>query len=227
MDQEKIGKKINDIRKQNKLSQQAFADKLGVTPQAVSKWENGKNLPDIATLKEMEKQFNTNINDILGDQPKKTKRTKKIIFITLIIIVLITIILIILNKKSQFEFSELNSANSDFSITGSVVKTNNRTSLIINTVDYTGKVEDITYDKVECILYEQIKNKKKEITSCDSKKNITLVNYLKDLKIKMDHESSTCTMFTSSNMIIEIKAKEKNKTTTYKIPIEISEKGCD
>ena len=58
MNQEKIGQVIKEIRTKNNLSQQAFAEKFGVTYQAVSKWENGKNIPDIATLKEICKEYN-------------------------------------------------------------------------------------------------------------------------------------------------------------------------
>ena len=53
MDQEKIGKFIKEIRKKENLSQQKFAEKYGVTYQAVSKWENGKNIPDLSILKQM------------------------------------------------------------------------------------------------------------------------------------------------------------------------------
>ena len=48
MNQEKVGKFIKKLRIDNNLTQAEFADKLGVTYQAVSKWENGKNVPDIA-----------------------------------------------------------------------------------------------------------------------------------------------------------------------------------
>lgn len=41
MNQELIGKTIKEIRKKENLSQQKFAEKYGVTYQAVSKWENG------------------------------------------------------------------------------------------------------------------------------------------------------------------------------------------
>ena len=60
MDQEKIGKFIKEIRTKEKLSQQKFALKYGVTYQAVSKWENGKNIPDISILKEMCREYETN-----------------------------------------------------------------------------------------------------------------------------------------------------------------------
>ena len=42
MNPERIGQMIKEIRKKNHLTQKQFADKYGVTYQAVSKWENGK-----------------------------------------------------------------------------------------------------------------------------------------------------------------------------------------
>ena len=74
MDQERIGQFIKKIRQDNKLTQKELADKLGVTYQAVSKWENGKNVPDIAILKEMSKMFNINIDEILDGEKKSKKK---------------------------------------------------------------------------------------------------------------------------------------------------------
>ena len=65
MDQEKIGKLIRDIRIKNKMSQQQFAEKYGVTYQAVSKWENGKNIPDISIFKTDCEDYHINLNDLL------------------------------------------------------------------------------------------------------------------------------------------------------------------
>ena len=66
MEQEKIGKFIKKLRKENNLTQKDLADKYGVTYQAVSKWETGKNIPDISLLKEISKHFNVNIEDLLA-----------------------------------------------------------------------------------------------------------------------------------------------------------------
>ena len=44
MDQEKIGKFIAELRKQKKLTQEQLAEKLGITKNAVSKWERGPSL---------------------------------------------------------------------------------------------------------------------------------------------------------------------------------------
>ena len=68
MNQEKIGKYIRKIRKDNNLSQEKFAEKLGVTFQAVSKWERGINLPDMAILKAISDEFNIPIDDIINGE---------------------------------------------------------------------------------------------------------------------------------------------------------------
>ena len=51
MDQEKIGKFIQKLRKEKELTQQELANKLNVTDRAVSKWETGRGLPDLSIIK--------------------------------------------------------------------------------------------------------------------------------------------------------------------------------
>lgn len=63
MDQSKIGQLIKKIRKENHLTQQEFASRYGVTYQAVSKWENGKNIPDVALLKQICQDYHMDLND--------------------------------------------------------------------------------------------------------------------------------------------------------------------
>ena len=65
MDQEKVGSFIRNIRKRNGLTQKQFAEKYGVTYQAVSKWENGKNLPDISLLRKIASDYNVSIESIM------------------------------------------------------------------------------------------------------------------------------------------------------------------
>ena len=106
MEQEKIGKFIKKLRKENNITQKDLADKYGVTYQAVSKWETGKNIPDISLLKEISKDFNVNIEDLL--EGKKTKKEKpninKKILILILIVVLISIPLIIYHYHSSHNF---------------------------------------------------------------------------------------------------------------------------
>ena len=58
MDYEKIGTFILNLRKERNMTQQELADKLHVTDKAVSKWETGRGIPDIQTLKDLGKEFN-------------------------------------------------------------------------------------------------------------------------------------------------------------------------
>ena len=73
MDQNKVGNLIKELRKKNGLTQEKFALKYGVTYQAVSKWENGKNIPDIALLKEICNDYGININDLLDGKVNNKK----------------------------------------------------------------------------------------------------------------------------------------------------------
>ena len=51
MNQEKIGKFIAELRKEKKLTQEELANKLGITKNAVSKWERGLSMMDVSLLK--------------------------------------------------------------------------------------------------------------------------------------------------------------------------------
>ena len=68
MNQDKVSQFIKNIRKKNNLTQKDLASKYGVTYQAVSKWENGKNLPDMFLLKQMSEDFNVSLDEILGGE---------------------------------------------------------------------------------------------------------------------------------------------------------------
>ena len=50
MNQEKIGKFIAELRKEKNLTQEELANKLGITKNAVSKWERGLSLMDMSLL---------------------------------------------------------------------------------------------------------------------------------------------------------------------------------
>lgn len=62
-----IGKKIAAHRKAQGLTQNELADKLFVTHQAVSKWEQGKSVPSIDVLYELTKLFHISIDTLLDD----------------------------------------------------------------------------------------------------------------------------------------------------------------
>lgn len=225
MDQEKVGKFIKEIRIQNHLTQKELADKLGVTFQAVSKWENGKNIPDIALLKEISDMFHINIDDILnGENIKKTKKNflPWIIVFTLFIIILI--IIFVPKKNNNFEFKTLAATCDDFKITGSAAYNQDKSSIYISNIEFCGEENNEIYASLECTLYESYKDTITKISDGLKRENMTLEDYVKDVKINVDHYSSVCKEFSSSNLYLEIHAIDFNqKTTTYKIPISLED----
>ena len=61
---------ILELRTKNKLSQDELAEKVFVTRQAVSRWENGETIPNTETLKLLSKLFDVSINTLLGSEKK-------------------------------------------------------------------------------------------------------------------------------------------------------------
>ena len=76
--------KLTMQRKKNNMSQELLADRLGVSRQAVSKWESGTSIPDVERIMELCKVLNCNLDDliddgIMGDTPKKEENKSNII----------------------------------------------------------------------------------------------------------------------------------------------------
>ena len=65
MNQEKIGKFIAKCRKENGYTQASLAEKLGITDRAISKWENGKSMPDASIMLELCELLKINVNELL------------------------------------------------------------------------------------------------------------------------------------------------------------------
>ena len=74
MDQEKFGKFIKELRQKHNLTQKEFADKYHVTYQAVSKWENGKNMPDSTLIKKISEDFNVSLEELYNGEFKNNKK---------------------------------------------------------------------------------------------------------------------------------------------------------
>lgn len=64
MDKVKIGQFIANCRKDKKLTQEQLAEKLGISINAISKWERGLNLPDVSLMKELCKILDITLNEL-------------------------------------------------------------------------------------------------------------------------------------------------------------------
>ncbi|MBO5395798.1 MAG: helix-turn-helix domain-containing protein [Clostridia bacterium] len=60
--------KLTALRKHNGLSQESLAEKIGVSRQAVSKWERGEASPDTENILALSKLYCVSLDDILGDK---------------------------------------------------------------------------------------------------------------------------------------------------------------
>ena len=231
MDQEKIGKLIKDLRVKNNMTQKDFADKYGVTYQAVSKWENGKNLPDMLLLKQICNDYNINIDDILdGNISYKKKRFKLIYLLPIFIILLLIIILLINNynnNDNNFEFRTITSNCSSFKINGSIAYNNSKSVIYISNIEYCGEEkEDIIYKEIECKLYEKSNDSTNLIGNCNyiNNVNIKLEDYLKNVSINVNNYEQTCKSYTDDTLYLEINAvNNDNKSIKYNIPLSIKE----
>lgn len=65
MDIKKVGTQISALRKSKGLTQNELGERLGVSFQAVSKWERGENLPDISLLPDLARILETTTDSIL------------------------------------------------------------------------------------------------------------------------------------------------------------------
>lgn len=68
MDQKKIGKFILQLRKEKNMTQQKLADKIGVTDRAISKWENGRGMPDISLINPLCQELGITVNELLSGE---------------------------------------------------------------------------------------------------------------------------------------------------------------
>ena len=127
MDQEKIGKFILELRKETNMTQKELANKLGVTDRAISKWENGRGMPDLSLIKTLCDALNVTINELLSGERlakkeyqekleenilnaidyssnkiKKTKKKFKLILFSMLIFILILHILLLYKQHKVY-----------------------------------------------------------------------------------------------------------------------------
>ena len=124
MNQAKIGKLIAKLRKEKQLTQEQLAEKMGVSINAVSKWERGLSFPDVSLLKKICNELGISIEELINGEEDKSEEAKEkaiitvvestnkakrnikkitIISIILIIVLIIIGVLIYKNKGNELE----------------------------------------------------------------------------------------------------------------------------
>ena len=75
----KIGEKIKQLRKRDGRKQEELATVLGVSPQAVSRWEANGGYPDIELLPAIANYFNISIDELFGYSRDREEKLKLIL----------------------------------------------------------------------------------------------------------------------------------------------------
>lgn len=70
IDQTKIGSFLRELRKENDLTQEALAEKFGVSSRSVSRWENGVTMPELGILVELADFYRVDIREIIDGERK-------------------------------------------------------------------------------------------------------------------------------------------------------------
>lgn len=222
MDEDKVSKLIKESRKKLNLTQEKFAQKYNVTPQAVSKWENGKNLPDITTLKQICKDSNTSIDGLLLG--KKNNHIIIITIFTLIILGFLTTIIITAKKNSSFEFKVVESNCENFKTFGNLAYDKKTSHLHLSGISYCGTNVKIKYNKITCTLYETEDKTNKELEKITyNKMPITLEEFLSTAEFNLDNFSQNCQKYKENSLYLEINASNEAKEDIYKIPLVIKD----
>ena len=221
------------MRTKNHLTQKQFADRLNVTSQAVSKWENARGIPDIDLLRKISEEFKCDISDIINGKEKN--KPKKYIYPFFSTILLGIIIVAILSKgNTDFKFLNLSSKNNSFNIKGVAVFTNDKKSIYISNIEYINeKNMNDKYIVMECSLFEKVNDTQKKIDQCgditsydeeEANNPQTLSQFLKTVEFKVDNYASTCKTLEEHNLFISINALDTdNKVISYQIPINLEE----
>ena len=76
MDQEKIGAFIRELRKERNMSQEQLAEVFNVSSKSISRWENGKTMPDISIIIELADYFEVDIRELLQGERKNDSMEK-------------------------------------------------------------------------------------------------------------------------------------------------------
>lgn len=168
MEQERIGKFILKCRSEKKLTQQELADKIGVTNKAISKWENGRGMPDYSIFNELcnalditvvellngEKNSNENIVITEYINYKEKKSQKKIIYYLITIIITLifsTLLIYFINNYKNIKVYELSGSSKNFIYeNGLFIKSN------INNIFKYGNIQSTTIKNENIIFIELV-----------------------------------------------------------------------
>lgn len=162
MDQIKIGKFIQQLRKENNITQEQLGEKLFLNSRSISKWERGENLPDIENIKKLSEIFEVSQEEIMNGERKKSKKeirkekiksfVKKykliiIPFILINIILYILLAIFFINNYNKVTIYDVRTEGEDFYVEGTITVGKKFTYIDLSNIKlpYETNIDEIYY----------------------------------------------------------------------------------
>ena len=192
-----IGDKIYKFRKSRNLSQEEFANSIGVTRQIVSKWESNQSVPGVDKLKKISDVYNIAYEELLNDTEYEGKKQNLIIkyiilFLIMIIVQVVIIFLISMfsdNKKNTYRcvgsqtytvMEIYDSEDNNYSYVtlkkDDVIKTVKVSKVIVSLIDVSKKYEFIFRSNVTNKEIDYIFNNNEIINVIETEKDTNIIN---------------------------------------------------
>ena len=180
MDQNKSGKFIAKLRKDKKLTQEQLAEKMGVSINAVSKWERGLSFPDVSLLKKLCNELGISVEELINGEEDKSeeakeraiinvvksknkekKKTKIIIIVSIILMAILIVASILFYKNKEDELEKYYERNYQMSLVARNVEAFLKYRYDGKYPDYYGGmyISDDAYNLVVQLVEENIPSK--------------------------------------------------------------------
>ena len=241
----KTGQLIEKYRKEKKLTQVELAEKLGVSKSAISKWENGNNLPDITLLEPLSEILGidklllfTSEYEAKEESNEKTKQVKKkdifkIITISILFIFSIAFTNYISYKLYKHKLSILESqetsvyrfysTDEEYYVNGYIIFQNGESTILFDQLKQQKKNERSIKDKINMLEMYMFINDKRIITSYKELENNDINKGLfelitdnnKDKHVKIQEKELR-------NLFLRISITKDKNVVTKDIKLEIS-----
>lgn len=177
MDQERIGKFIQEKRKKANLTQKELSKKLNISEKTISKWECGKGLPEVSLMQPLCQELKITVNELLNGQDDQednnqgyinyikfnNQKNKKKIIIAIIIFIILMLFFILgiyfLNNYEKTTVYKLYGESENFTyLDGLLIKSNDKNILVQGKIISNNEEYIKTEDIIHTILksYNQI-----------------------------------------------------------------------
>lgn len=200
-DYELIGKKIISRRKEKGMTQSELGQKVGVTSQAVSRWEKGVSIPDISVLAQLSNVLDISFQELIGLDVKEKKEKNfwhRFVFLSLVFIIIILVSFLcftLFTEKTKTATYRAYSSNNDYHVDGILSLTPSKNSMMLGNFIYTDN-DVISFYEIEYTVFINdkffLKSGDVESFNAEEEHDLTyFADYLKKLTIYFDHIDSS------------------------------------